>query len=186
VSENCKEKRTYMIEFSDKYEFNTNTRRNISKAVKAGLKIAELKGEDILVQSKKFINPFLRKQLKLPAKHIKLFEQLLINSISEKKIGTFVAKNNSGEISAMAHFISNGKHAVYLKGMSNDKNSGSMHFLMSHTIEHYKREGVSLFDFGGGQSENLARFYSGFGAKPVSYCEYRVNRLPKAISWIKR
>jgi hypothetical protein len=185
-SDECKQKRTFMINMKNGYELNTNTKRNISKAVKAGLKIEELKDEDILQQSKKHINPFLRKQLKLPPKHIKLFEQLLINSISEKKIGTFAVKNNSGEIEAIAHFISNGKHAVYLKGMNYNKNNGSMHFLMSNAIEYYRRAGAELFDFGGGQSESLARFYAGFGAEPVNYCEYKINNLPKAIRWLKR
>jgi lipid II:glycine glycyltransferase (peptidoglycan interpeptide bridge formation enzyme) len=185
-TDECRQKRTYMIRLNEDYEFNTNTKRNISKASKTGLKIEELKDNEILKQSKKHLNPFLRKQLKLPAKHIKLFEQLLVNSISEKKIGTFAVKNNSGEIRAIAHFISNGKHAVYLKGMNYDKNNGSMHFLIAHAIDHYKRAGVKLFDFGGGQSESLARFYAGFGAMSVNYCEYKINGLPKAIRWLKR
>jgi hypothetical protein len=185
-ADGCKQKRTYMIRLDEIYEFNSNTKRNISKAFKSGLKIEELKDNEILKQSKKHLNPFLRKQLKLPAKHIKLFEQLLVNSVSEKKINTFAVRNNSGEIRAIAHFISNGKHAVYLKGMNYDKNNGSMHFLMSHAIDHYKRTGVKLFDFGGGQSESLARFYAGFGAIPVNYCEYKAISLPKVIRWLKR
>ena len=85
----------------------------------------------------------------------------------------------------MAHFISNGKHVVYLKGTNFDRNSGSMHFLMDRAIQFFKAENLKMFDFGGGESDSMAQFYLGFGAKELIYKTYKVNNLPKVIKWLK-
>jgi lipid II:glycine glycyltransferase (peptidoglycan interpeptide bridge formation enzyme) len=175
-----------VIEFGKKFEYNTNTKRNISKAIKSGLTVIELADKETREVSKKNLNPFLKNKLKLSTADIKIFDQLLVNSIKEQYLKTLTVMDADKNILALAHFISNGKHAVYLKGTAFDKTSGAMHFLMDHAINFYKSKGVELFDFGGGQSESMARFYSGFGAKELLYKLYQVNNLPKPLKWIKK
>lgn len=181
-----KDKRTFVIEAGEKITYNTNTKRNIAKAEKSGLKIGRPEGESAIRLSKKLLNPFLHNKLKLKRTHIRMFENLLENSSAQKKLQTFVVKSSNEKITALAHFISNGQHAVYLKGAAFDRDSGSMHFLMHHAIGFYRNSGVKVFDFGGGQSDSMARFYSGFGATELIYKTYRYNNLPKAIRWLKK
>ena len=60
-----------------------------------------------------------------------------------------------------------------------------MHFLMNNAIKHFEQKKALTFDFGGGQTDSLAQFFSGFGAQPIEYKIYTANNLPKAIKWLK-
>jgi hypothetical protein len=186
ITERTKNKRTFVLHGNAPLNFNSNTKRNIAKAEKAGLAVHNLPDTEALNASKKLVNPFLRNTLKIKPAHIRQFEQLLENSMKVNYLTTFAVKNNKGDICAVSHFISNGKHALYLKGANNDKNSGSMHLLMGHAIEYYRQQKVGLFDFGGGQSESLATFYRGFGAVQLDYKVYKKNTLPAPLKLIKR
>ncbi|MBA3665071.1 MAG: GNAT family N-acetyltransferase [Bacteroidetes bacterium] len=182
-----KEKKTFIIDYKTHYNYNSNTKRNIAKAQKAGWVVETMDEKDVLAASKKLINPFLKK-LKINASQIKQFEQLLINAMLNESLTTIAVKNGENKICALGHFISNGKHAVYLKGTTVDKvgHSGSMHLLMHHAIEYYKKKGVAMFDFGGGQKASIAQFFEGFGALPLNYSEYKVNNLPAPLKWLKK
>jgi hypothetical protein len=181
-----KSKKTFVIDLEKELQFNSNTKRNISKAIKANLKVEVIPDEQILTLSRKLVDPFLKDKLKLPAKHIKIFSQLISNALEANKIKCLVTKDESGEIHAIAHFIFNSKHAVYLKGTSFEKEKGSMHLLMDAAIKMFRKEKLKNFDFGGGQIASLAQFYSGFGAEEVEYKIYFYNKLPRAISWLKK
>ncbi|MGZ3921223.1 MAG: GNAT family N-acetyltransferase [Bacteroidia bacterium] len=183
-----KSKITYVIKYSNSYAYNSNTKRNIVKAQKLNLICEEAEAKDIPQLSKKYLNPFLKNQLKIKPKQVNQFVQLLLNSIHENHLKTFLVRNEKKEICAMGHFISNNKHAVFLKGTSFDKDakSGSMHFLMHHAIEHYKHKKIAMFDFGGGQSASIGQFFAGLGGERVSYYLYKRNNLPKAIRWVKK
>ena len=184
-SSKTKAKRTFIINLQNNFSYNSNTKRNISKAVKEELIFESVKSTEIAALSKKLINPFLIKKLKLKNKDIQIFDKLLQNCIAQYNLYTFIIKTKSGKICAIAHFICNQKHVVYLKGTSFDRNSGSMHFLMNKVIQFFREKNLKLFDFGGGQSDSMAQFYSGFGAKPLNYKTYKINNLPKAIKWLK-
>jgi hypothetical protein len=181
-----KDKRTFVIDFENQTTYNSNTKRNIAKAEKSLINISVLSHEDSLHLSKKHLNPFLKNKLRLPLTHIRLFEKLLSSALKNNHLKTFIAKNNNSDILALAHFISNKKHAVYLKGTSFDRNSGSMHLLMHHAIEFYRSNKVKWFDFGGGQSDTMAQFYSGFGAQPLIYKTFKFNKLPLPLRWMKK
>ncbi len=183
-----KNKRTFVIDYTKTYSYNSNTKRNIAKAIKANLICEEVKKQEMLSLTKKYLHPFLKKQLLIKPVQIKMFDQLLSNAGKENCLKTFIVKDQKQSISAMAHFISNGRHSVYLKGKSFDKNlnSGSMHFLMDNAIKYFENKKVATFDFGGGQTDSLAQFFSGFGAHPLEYKIYTSNNLPKAIKWLKK
>jgi len=183
-----KQKTTYIIRYNESYTYNSNTKRNIAKAQKLRLTCEEINAKEIPGLSKKYLDPFLKNQLKIKPKQVVQFNQLLANSIHENYLKTFVVKNEGKEICALGHFISNGKHAVFLKGTSFDKDakSGSMHFLMHHAIEFYKDQKVSIFDFGGGQTASIGQFFAGLGGSAITYYQYKKNNLPKAIRWVKK
>lgn len=181
-------KPTYVIRFDQEYAYNSNTKRNIAKAEKNNLQCNEVAGQEAISISKKLLNPFLKNQLKIKPKQVDQFMQLLYNASSIGYLKTFVVRNEMNVVCAIGHFLSNKKHAVFLKGTSFDKDAGtgSMHFLMHHAIEHYKATGALFFDFGGGQSPSMAQFYKGFGGSELNYYLFKHNSLPKVIRWVKK
>ncbi|MBK9283706.1 MAG: hypothetical protein IPM51_05230 [Sphingobacteriaceae bacterium] len=181
----CTDKKTFVLSDKTEIKLNTNTKRNLKKSEKLGVAIQVLSNKGSITNSKKIIDPFLRKKIKLPVKHIQIFNLLLKNSMDQNKLITFAAVKDENVI-GLAHFITNGKHAVYLKGNSLEKESGAMHSICYYAMNYFFKIGVQLFDFGGGQIESLARFYSGFGATPLVYYRFKINNLPNAVKWFKR
>ncbi len=179
-------KNTFTISYSKGYSFNQNTKRNIAKAKDAGLHIVAVNERDILKLSQTYLNSFLRNDLHLTSLTVNLMDDLLLNALKTKSLYTFQVLDSKNTIKALAHFISNGKHALYLKGTQLDKNSGSMHLLLSQAIEFFSDKS-DLFDFGGGSnSQGLASFYAGLGGEKLEYGFLRVNKLPRLINFLKK
>lgn len=181
-------KNTFVINYNQSYTYNQNTKRNITKALNAGLQIQEIPSEQILNLSNSYLNPFLQQEFKLSDNTIQLFENLIKNSIVINYLKTFSVIDNKGTIRALAHFVCNGKHALFLKGTNFDRseNSGSMHFLLDYAINYYKDK-ASLFDFGGGSnSSGLAGFYKGFGSIQFDYGYLKINSLPRIVKFLKQ
>lgn len=180
-------KNTYFIEYEKGYKINQNTKRNIAKAVESGFMVEQVSNDQIVPLSQKYLNPFLESELKLSRSTLVYLDNLLLNGIANHTITTFKVIDQKNKIRALGHFLSNGKHTLYLKGTNFDReeNSGSMHLLMKHAIEFFCNRS-QLFDFGGGSnSEGLANFYKGFGGQAMTYSFLRVNRLSGLIKFIK-
>ena len=182
ASDNRGLKRTFIINYKNEIKQNKNTKRNIAKALELGFTIERIADNEIIKLSTKYINPFLSQSVNLTDSSIYLFNELLKSSINAKTLFSFKALDTQKNIKAIAHFISNGKHALYLKGLNFDKseNSGSMHLVMNSAIEFF-RDKVEIFDFGGGSKESLANFYKGFGGEEFNYNTLKVNNLPWII-----
>ncbi|MCD6019416.1 MAG: hypothetical protein K0S53_2537 [Bacteroidetes bacterium] len=180
-------KNTFYIDYGKEYKFNQNTKRNITKALENDFIVEQVSDDNIVALSKKYLSPFLEKEVHLAKTTVLLLDDLLRNAMAYKALYTFRVVNKDNSIKALAHFICNGKHALYLKGTNFDKadNSGSMHLVIAHAIDFFKDKAL-LFDFGGGSnSEGLANFYRGFGGETMEYGFLRVNRLPWLIKFLK-
>lgn len=177
-----KPKTTFIIDYKLGYKLNQNTKRNISKALDNKLLFMKIEENEILALSEKYLNPFLYKELNLSKYSIGLFDQLLKSAIEHKSLYSFKVIDEQQKLQAIAHFISNGKHTVYLKGINFDKevSLGSMHLLNSSAIQFFENK-CNIFDFGGGSKESLANFYKGFGALPLQYNSLKINNLPLII-----
>lgn len=187
-NEFIKTKNTFIINYSEAYHFNQNTRRNIQKANELNLKVVEIKNDEVLSLSKKHLHPFLKNELNLSSKSISLFEQLLKNTQNKNQLISFQVKDEKDNCKALAHFIYNDFHAFFLKGtvINKKENSGSMHLLLQHAI-HFFSDKVCVFDFGGGSnSESLASFYKGLGGKKLNYGFLQWNKLPLLLNKFKR
>lgn len=180
-----KPKTTFVIDYKTGYKFNQNTKRNISKAIDNRLSLIRIPDNEILSLSEKHLNPFLNKGLHLSKQSIHLFNELLKASIATNSLYSFKVVDEKNNIQAIAHFISNGKHTVYLKGINFDKevSLGSMHLLNSSVIQFFENK-CEVFDFGGGSKESLANFYKGFGAIALPYYSLKINTLPWLIKVI--
>ena len=179
-------KNTYVLNYKDGYQFNQNTKRNVAKAQALNFKCEQVNGADIFSVSQNLLNPFLLNQVHLSLTTVSVFDSLILNAMAHYMLYTFKVFDEQQNIKALAHFICNGKHALYLKGTNFDKsdNSGSMHMLMQHAI-HFFENKADFFDFGGGSKQSLANFYMGFGGKPMIYGFLQVNRLPRLIKFFK-
>ena len=181
-------KNTFVIEYNKGYAFNQNTRRNIAKAQATGFKVEEVSANEIISLSEKVVDPFLLTELKLPAKEVLHFRDLLANCIENASIHTFKACDSENCVKAIGHFVFNSKYVVFLKGTNIDKsdNSGSMHLLICHAIRFFEKK-CDCFDFGGGSlHEGLAGFYKGLGGVQRDYHLLRVNNLPRLLKFFKK
>lgn len=182
------EKQTFVIDYSKAFSFNENTRRNIAKAKKQGVTVkAVTDSSDILSLCRKVLIPWLRSEIGISKAHGDIFLQLVQNALTEGFLHVLAAYDKEGDLLSLGYFISNGKHAVYLKGMSLNKkdNSGSMHLLMAEAIEYY-RDKAGFFDFGGGNQKGMANFYKGLGGTALTYHLLKVNNLRWPLNKLKK
>lgn len=186
ISDSISPKNTYTVDYKKGYNLNQNSKRNISKALNLGLKVEILSAHECITLSQKLLNPFLINDIKLSSTTVSLFEQLLVNAISNKMLYSFKVIDSEQNIKALAHFICNGKHVLYLKGTNFDKldNSGSMHLLIFHAIKFFENK-ADFFDFGGGSKKGLAIFYMGLGGEIMRYGFLQINKLPWFIKLFK-
>ena len=182
-----KPKVTYCINYKNNYQFNQNTKRNISKARQAGFQVLQVENNAILHLTQQYINPFLTSEVGLSPHTVSVLDRLILSAISHQHIVCFKVESVQGELKALVCFICNGKHAFYLKGNNFDKaeNTGSMHLLLEHAIHYFSDKSI-LFDFGGGSKAGIANFYSGFGAELMTYGFLQINRLPWILKLIKK
>ncbi len=180
-------KQTFVIDYKNGYKLNQNTKRNVAKAIEHQLVFEQIPETEILSLSQQYLNPFLKKQLRLSPMVIDRFESLLKSAMAAGALYTFRVTDPGKKLLAIAHFISNGKHTVYLKGINFDKevSLGSMHLLNSSAIQFFSDK-TQLFDFGGGTKESLANFYKGFGAVALPYQSLKYNRLPWLVNILKK
>jgi hypothetical protein len=182
------DKKTFVIADFLLFNYNDNTKRNIKKALANNYVIKHVDEKDVMNLSEKFVNHFLKSELSVKQKHINIFNSLLLSALNEKKLTSFIACDINGNIKAIAHFICNNFHALYLKGcvINKAENNGSMHFLLDYAINYFKDKSC-VFDFGGGaNSTTLANFYKGFGAQPQNYSQFKVNNLPFIFKFLKK
>ncbi|MBI3520545.1 MAG: hypothetical protein HY062_14500 [Bacteroidetes bacterium] len=185
-SEFMNPKNTYTLNYSEDYKFNQNTKRNIAKAKENGFVVEQVANQDIIGLSQHYLNPFLENEVHLSKCTVGVLDDLLKNAILNGSLYTFQVLDKNRTIKALGHFISNGKHTLYLKGTNFDKadNSGSMHILMKHAIEYFSDKST-IFDFGGGSKQGLANFYMGLGGQAMTYSFLQVNKLPRLIKILK-
>lgn len=153
--------------------YSTNNKRNLKKVNGQKLEIIQ----DILPQDLwrfKKQNPVN----KLSNWHYeKLLEVLEIANEKEvsKNYGIIDANNN---LIAVVCLIEYGDKLTFLVSSSNKfgKENFAMFYLVDWVIQKYAGTN-KVFDFEGGSIPNLARFFSGFGAKPKEYFQLKLNNL---------
>lgn len=158
--------------------------RNIKKAEAANLSItSEISPQNIIDLFKSNKGKTLRKLRK------KVYHTLIDLCKVLKDNNALIChgiKNSEGVNIAGAIFIKYFDQAIFLFSGANDeaKKCGAMSLLIDNFIKMNASTNLIL-DFEGSNDKNLARFYLGFGSKPVNYNSIRKNNLPKLIRWVK-
>lgn len=159
-----------------KESFASNLKRNVKKAKKEKYEVSETSNLPDLI---KLYRQTRGKELKeVKDRHYALFQKqyafLLENSLAQL---LEIRKND--ELIAGALFLKQPGKLIFLFSATSEvgKQHGAMPYLITRLIKQNASIPVIL-DFEGSNIPNLARFYSSFGAKPVTYLSVSRNKLP--------
>ncbi len=165
--------------------YSTNLKRNLKKADNNNLTIVgHLKPEQVVDLFKANKGKEIKSYSDADYRNlIRLIFMLIYRGKGEVN-GVINEKN---EVLAAALFVkSNGRIIFLFSGMNDEgKRVGAMPFLIDKTIQQ-NSPGNWVFDFEGSNDDNLARFYSSFGAEEFSYKNLTINKLPFIYKLAKR
>lgn len=160
--------------------YSNNTKRNIKKAC-LSTKIQEGPTVMDLIELKKE-NPISKR-----SGSFYNWMERLVNKVIERGQGFILAAKTANKIDASAFFMQGEKRLYYLIPVSGKeaKNSRAMFGIIDHIIDKYAGTDTIL-DFEGSNIPGIARFFEGFGARPVTYYKLRINRLPLWLRIFKK
>lgn len=172
---------TYHLDLSKPYEglkssFAVNLKRNLKKAKKEGLEVTVSENLPDLI---KLYRQTRGKDLKdVKDRHYKLFEKQYA-FLLENQLAQLLEIRKNGELLAGALFLVQPGKLIFLFSATSEagKKNGGMACILKYVIKQYAGTNTIL-DFEGSSIPNLARFYSSFGAKPVTYLSVSRNNLP--------
>ena len=155
--------------------YNSNTKRNLTKAKKQGLTIVDNAEPSVIIE-------LFRKNRGKGIKHWgdEEYERLLRLVETAKNHGNCMVwgvQDNDNQIVAGAFFMMSHNRIVFLFSGSDESNKENhgLTFLLDHVIEKYSGTD-KILDFEGSDNDGLARFYKGFGGKETTYQGIRFNR----------
>jgi hypothetical protein len=162
--------------------YSTNTKRNIAKAAKNNLHyISGIRLEEYLAfKVANLINSVSKKDFEKLKSVIAFGQYKGLGDV----YGVYSAEN---ELCAAVYFCRWKNRIIYLNAVSSEKGKslGAMYFLVDNFIRENAERDLKL-DFEGSIIPGVARFYSGFGARPETYFQLKFNRLPLPFKWLKR
>lgn len=164
--------------------YSENLKRNIRKAEKSKLKI------DTSIQLEQIIEMFRATRGKnIETLHDKDYQTLTkLVKVCERdgKAELLGAQMPDGKFIAGAVFLKSLDSYIFLFSatLPEGRDTGAMSALLDGFIERHLGEAMIL-DFEGSMDPNLARFYKSFGSKEVVYLQFRKNKLPPLIRWLK-
>ena len=172
-------RKNYVLTLSGSYKnlydlYHKNTKRNLKKASNYSLNIvSDVDAKSVFTFKK--ANPVNS----LKEWHYKILLSLVNTIQSKAKYESIGVLNEGGYLIAAAFFVIFKKRITMLVSSSNTqgKNKAAMFLIIDTIIKKYADTDYTL-DFEGGNVEGLARFFAGFGAKPVFFSVYKQNNLP--------
>jgi len=178
----------YCLDISRDYvdisaQYNTNTKRNIKKALGHGL---ELRHNTDVEKAVSFFRVNNSKN-KLKANHFNIVRKLL-NNYSKTSCKCFEVVNKEGVVVSMSIFTVAMDRHVYTLSASTEqgKNEGGLFFLIDQYIQNHCGNDSRLIDFEGSNISGIAQFYAGFGASDRPYPFIRINNLPWPLKLFKQ
>ncbi len=183
-----KKNRTYYLSLQSRYEelfsrFSKNHKQNIHKSEKSNLSIQKegVEVDDIIalfIENKGSISSFNKKDYAV-------LSDLMKHLINKRQAEVWSVFDENGKLCAGGFFVFYFEKVHFLFSGSNSisKERRAMFFLFAQFLK--ANAGSNLvFDFGGSNDDNLARFYGGFGSNEHFYDTICVNRLPIFYKWL--
>jgi hypothetical protein len=162
-----------VLKFSNSnIKVNSNTQRNIKKAVSAGTSYFSGSFEDVERSCKLFVGST---KFSLDNKYKKHFLQLCETLDRNKALEVRIANIENKKV-GFAIYARSKKRIVLLQLSIDDagKKIGASHFLISESIKEFSKE-IKIFDFEGSNNSGIARFYLSFGGEVESYYHFHRN-----------
>lgn len=157
-------------------EMECNTRRNIRKAEKSGIKVVPCDCELVTTMAVKTFN-HQHKQLPYTRAHV----DRLYRAAQEHGAGQCLAAvDRSGKTHAASFILWDRKRAYCVAGGTDPelRASGAQSLLLWHVLK-FSSSQTAAFDFAGSVVEQIERFFTGFGATLVPY--NRIMKLPRPM-----
>ncbi len=165
--------------------YHRNCRRNIEKAVHAGLIVKQGPGPSVFTH---FVKRNLDNQLKLKGQSLFRIMSEITQASLQYSCGDIrgVYKPN-GEMLAAGWFVYTPERCLFLvcASTSEGKRNQAMYLLVDHVIRSKSGSGL-IFDFTGSNIPGVAYFNSGFGAVKSYYPTVKRNNLPWPVRMFKR
>lgn len=154
----------------------SHVRREIKKADQAGLTVHVENNPETVVKILKIAKPEAVRQID---EHF--FEALCNNARhfhSQGESHCLIGYEGSKPVAGIIYFFYQNK-MIYYQGstISDYKNSGIMSKIIAESVRLFGHE-YRYLDFDGSMIEPIERFFRGFGAYPVQYSNFCLNRLP--------
>ncbi len=162
--------------------FSKNTKRNIKKAEKEGVTIANN------VKPEKIVELFRNNRGKdirhLGDREYMRLRRLIYTCIYGNRAEVYGAYTQRNELCAGAFFIKGNRRVTFIfSGLNKEgRHLSAMHCLINEFIRKNATSHLT-FDFDGSNDPNLARFYKSFGSKQTTYPKLIINRLPFYVNW---
>ncbi|MES2431467.1 MAG: hypothetical protein V4556_11045 [Bacteroidota bacterium] len=191
VSERFKlyKRRNYILSLEKIYEdlysnFRENVKRNIKKTATVNCNIkTNIDIEEIIALAKDQSKTFSP----IATEDFERFKIIFYKLKESQKAVTYGIYIPNGELVASAAFLFSHNRAYYILvgNHPNGKTIGASHALINAFIKDHANRNLIL-DFEGSDIQNLAFFYSGFGAIEEQYFGIKLNNLPFWAKWLKK
>lgn len=122
----------------------------------------------------------------ISAGHYSRLSQALKAASRHGALEAYRLNTASGQTLAAGIFLRSAAHFHYILGGPLERgNTNGVHGLIDAFIRLHAGSAMTL-DFEGSEIPSVAYFYSKFGAHPVPYYRWRMNRLPRLLRWAKK
>lgn len=167
----------------DESGYRENLRRNIRKSREAGcVMTAQVDWDELFQLARQSAARFGT----VSEADYTAFRHLAVQLQQEERAFAFGIQSARNELLASALFLRYRDRLTYILvgNHPNGKTIGASHLLIHEVISSFAGKDLVL-DFEGSDVQNVAFFYTGYGAEAEQYPAIKWNRLPKALAWLK-
>ena len=180
------ERKNFVLSLEGNYsnlasQYNSHTKRYLKKSKANNGSPVQIGVDDFLnFKILNSIKPVNKERLK----HLRLIISHSLNDQTGEILGIYTQQN---ALCAAAFFLKDNKRYTYLNSVSSQdgKQLRAMYAIVDSFIYNHASQSFIL-DFEGSNIEGIARFFSGFGAKPEIYQHIKYNNLPWFLKLLKK
>lgn len=176
---------TYELDLIEEYgslknAYSSNASRNIRKAARSGVFIARHGRPEEIIDA--FRNHRGRNLKSYSGHDYMVLKHLIYAGMHRGLVSIYSAYTRQNNFCAGAVFFRGHDKTVFLfSGTTGEaRENGAMFLLADRFISDHAGQKLTL-DFEGSSDPDLARFYSGFGAKECVFLQMKSNRLPPVL-----
>ncbi len=168
-----------------KSNYSKNTKRNIQKAQKTGIRIEEGQNiQEVLSLFRTTIGTRVPNIQEQDYRNLSELMRLTMQHQMGKIYAAYDAQNNL--VASVFLLVSHNRLTYLLPASTQTGKEKSVMFLLVDQIIQVHQQTFQILDFEGSMNEGIARFFQGFGATAKPYYHLHWNRLPWYLRWLKK